>query len=174
MRSQDAYLGGQPPGVTPVTLPWLSARRGPFWLEEISSSEVDPGLGPSPGEFQDLRWWFEWGVDGLEGPGSGLLCGTLPSCAEGHNQEIGAPLFCLGLPESQAGASGPRASSGGGVRVPHLLSGILSDETLSQRWQMPNGYTLPVPFAQLQMVPQDEALCQEVSSNLGRLDDEGE
>ena len=32
--------------------------------------------------------------------------------------------------------------------------------------------SLPVPF--VQMVPQDEALCQEVSSNLGRLDDEGE
>lgn len=39
---------------------------------------------------------------------------------------------------------------------------------------MPSRYTLPVPFAQLQMVPQDEALCQEVSSNLGRLDYEGE
>ena len=30
------------------------------------------------------------------------------------------------------------------------------------------------PFPQLRMVPQDEALCQEVSSNLGRLDGEGE
>lgn len=39
---------------------------------------------------------------------------------------------------------------------------------------MPSGYTLPVPFPQLRMVPQDEALCQEVSSNLGRLDGEGE
>lgn len=119
---------GAAPGVTPVTPPWLSARRGPSWLEEISSSEVDPGLGPSPGEFLGLRWWFERGVDGLGGPGSGLLRGTLPSCAEGHNQEIGTPLFCLGLPESQAGASSPHASSGGGARVPHLLSGILSDE----------------------------------------------
>lgn len=45
-------------------------------------------------------------------------------------EEVGSHWFCLGLPESKAGASGRGASSGGGVCVPHLLSGILSDERL--------------------------------------------
>ena len=166
---------GAAPGVTPVTPPWLSARRRPSWLEEISSSEVDPGLGPSPGEFLGLRWWFERGVDGLGGPGSGLLRGTLPSCAEGHNQEIGSPLFCLGLPESQAGASSPHASSGGGVPVCHtsfLESSQMREcfaEVTDAQWVHPASSLPPA-----RMVPQDEALCQEVSSNLGRLDGEGE
>lgn len=40
---------------------------------------------------------------------------------------------------------------------------------------MPSGYTLPAPPPrQLLMAPQDGGACQEVSHNLGGLDDEGE
>lgn len=35
-------------------------------------------------------------------------------------------------------------------------------------------HTLPAPLPQLLMAPQDGSLCQEVSPNLGGLDDEGE
>lgn len=145
-------------------------------MEEISLLEVASGFGPTP---QGL-WALGWVSVGLRGQSLASSLGLyLPGKRE-LSLEIGSSWwFCLGLPEPKAGARGQGANSGTGACVPHLLSGILLDKRLvCKGGRCPVGthcQRLPPP-PQLLLASRDGGVCvcQEVSPNLGGLDDEGE
>ena len=125
----------------------------------VSGSEMVVRMGS--------RW--AWGVQGLASS-----VGLCPPAQRVMIRRLALPCFVWDSlsPRQELAAHVPALVGAPVCHTSFLESSQMRDcfaEMADAQWVHPAS-----PFPQLRMVPQDEALCQEVSSNLGRLDGEGE